>query len=114
MRTVLAALLAGSASLLLAACGEEAPVVDVAADHSDPLMDGALADHIMVDPDMVARNGANQAASLGTGDGSIPLPDAGPEAVAAARAEAIALVGGSAAMPASWSRLTSISVLATG
>lgn len=97
-RTLFAAFLAGPACLALAGCGEEAAPVDVAVDHSDPLMDGALSDHIMVDPDMVARNGANQAVSLGSGDGSIPLPDAGPEAVAAARAEAIALVGGSAAM----------------
>lgn len=65
-------------------------------DHSDPLMEGALADHIMVDPDMVARNGANQAVSFLPGNGALPLPDAGPEAAAAARAEAIALLGGSA------------------
>ena len=90
--------LAAVACLALAACGDEAAQAPVAVDHADPLMDGALADHIMVDPDMVARNGANQAASFASGDGAIPLPDAGPEAIAAARAEAIAMVGGSAAM----------------
>ncbi len=86
------------ATLLLAGCGGGDDAQPVADDHSDPLMEGALADHIMVDPDMVARNGANQVASFASGDGSIPLPDSGPEAVLAARNEAIALVGGNAAM----------------
>jgi hypothetical protein len=86
------------AALALAGCGDGEEVVPVAVDHSDPLMEGALADHIMVDPDMVARNGANQVASFASGDGSIPLPDSGPEAIIAARNEAIELVGGNAAL----------------
>ena len=91
--------LVGLGCVLLSACaqddGEEASAT---VDHSDPLMEGALADHIMVDPDMVVRNGANQVASFASADGSIPQPDSGPEAVIAARDEAIKLVGGSAAM----------------
>lgn len=88
-----------AACLLLCACGQDRDA-DVAtpADHSDPLMTAALADQIMVDPDMVGRNGANHAASLPTADGSIPRPDSGPEAAAAARDEALALIGGGAAL----------------
>lgn len=96
VRSTLGAL---AACLLLSGCAQE--VDDAAmtsADHSDPLMSAALADQIMVDPDMVNRNGANHAASLATADGSIPRPDSGPEAAMAARDEALALVGGSGAL----------------
>jgi hypothetical protein len=85
--------------MLMSACGQEdASGAATAPDHSDPLMTAALADQIMVDPDMVNRNSANHAASLASADGSIPRPDAGPEAAIAARDEALALVGGSAAL----------------
>lgn len=96
----LAGLPAGAA-LLLTACGGDG-VADVTAtvDHSDPLMAAALADQIMIDPDMIDRNTANQLASFAEADGSLPLPDAGPEAAAFARAEAIDLVGGSSALQA--------------
>ena len=50
-------------ALALAACGE-AEEANVVADHADPLMAAALADQIMIDPDMVNRNGANQLASF--------------------------------------------------
>jgi hypothetical protein len=84
-------------ALTLAACGK-AEEANVVADHADPLMAAALADQIMIDPDMVNRNGANQLASFADQDGSMPRPDAGPEAAAAARAEAVELVGGSSAL----------------
>lgn len=88
-----------AALMLLSACGQDAGSdAAMAPDHSDPLMNAALADQIMVDPDMVGRNGANHAASLASGDGSIPRPDSGPEAAMAARDEALALIGGSAAL----------------
>ncbi|MEO5705572.1 MAG: hypothetical protein ABIT10_03705 [Alteraurantiacibacter sp.] len=92
-------LLPACIALLLAACGGDG-VADVSAtvDHSDPLMAAALADQIMIDPDMVDRNTANQLASFAEADGSLPVPDAGPEAAAAARAEAIELVGGNGAL----------------
>ncbi len=85
--------------LLLAACSEEAgpPPVQVQ-EIGDPLMDAALADQILVDPDMVNRNTANQVISLGPEDGAIPLPDRGSDAVREAREEALAMVGGVAAM----------------
>lgn len=87
------------ALLGLAGCGQaEESAPSTVPDYSDPLMEGALADHILVDPDMVALNGANQAVSFPAMDGSLPLPDAGPDAARAAREEAIALLGGNAAL----------------
>jgi hypothetical protein len=83
---------------LLAACSEGEAEVLVAEDHSDPLMSAALEEQIMVDPDMVNRNGANQVAAVPDGIGAIPRPDSGSDAAMAARAEAEELVGGAAAM----------------
>lgn len=85
-------------TLALTACGGGGDAPSVVADHADPLMAAALADQIMTDPDMVNRNGANQLASFADADGSMPRPDAGPEAAAAARGEALAMVGGSSAL----------------
>ena len=97
--SVRALVLASTSALLLAACSqEEAPEQIVLQDNSDPLMSAALADQIMVDPDMINRNGANRAASFGAADGSVPHPDSGSDAVFAAREEAVALVGGRQAM----------------
>ncbi len=84
--------------LALAACGDEDAVPDLAVDNSDPLMSAALADQIMVDPDMINRNNANLAASFPLQDGSIPQPDDGAAAIAAARSEALVMVGGRMAM----------------
>jgi hypothetical protein len=82
--------------LLLAACGEgEAPH---AQPEEDPAMVGALDDLLMVDPDLVGQNRASNAAILPDGDGSIPVEDSSPEAIAAARADALALVGGRGSM----------------
>lgn len=92
-------LLAGGPLLLLAACGRDegdsAPIVQHI---GDPLMDAALSEQILVDPDMVNRNTANRAISLGPEDGSVPLPDRGTDAARAARDEALELVGGINAM----------------
>lgn len=85
-------------ALALAACGSGANEAGGVADHSDPLIAAALAGPILIDPDMVDRNGANQLASFPDADGSMPRPDAGPEAAAAARAEAVDMVGGSSAL----------------
>ncbi|GAA0275372.1 hypothetical protein GCM10009127_14960 [Alteraurantiacibacter aestuarii] len=85
--------------LLLCACSEqEEAESELAIDTSDPLMSGALADQILVDPDMVNRNTGNMAASLAGQDGSVPFPDQGAEAILAARTEAVELVGGNSAM----------------
>ena len=77
--------------LLLAACGGEAPVVQA---EQDPVMTAALDDLLMTDPDLVGQNDAASALLLPDGDASLPVEDASPRAVAAARGEALALVGG--------------------
>jgi len=79
------------APALLAGCGEEPGVTEP---EDDPALSGALNEPIMVDPDLVGQNRANSAASLPSHDPSLPTVDAGPGAVAAARAEALRLVGG--------------------
>lgn len=85
--------------LLLAACGQDdgdsAPLVQHI---GDPLMDPALSEQILVDPDMVNRNTANRPISLGPEDGSVPLPDRGTDAARAARGEALELISGIIAM----------------
>ena len=62
---------------------------------TDPAVTGALADQIMVDPDLASQNRGN--AALGSGgpaDGSLPPELRTPEAIAAAKADAARLVGG--------------------
>jgi hypothetical protein len=78
-------------SALLSGCGEEPAVTEP---EDDPALSGALNEPIMVDPDLVGQNRANSAASLPSHDDSLPTVDSGPEAIAAARAEALQLVGG--------------------
>lgn len=79
------------AALLAGCSGEQAAVPEP---EDDPALSGALGDQIMVDPDLVGQNRANSAAALPSQSGSLPTVDAGPEAIAAARAEALRLVGG--------------------
>ena len=59
----------------------------------DPATEQALADQIMVDPDLANQNEGNAALTVSS-DHSLPLPGSRPEAIAAARAEAALLVGG--------------------
>ncbi len=68
----------------------------------DPAIVGALNDPIMTDPDLSGQNQANAGLSgLGTSNVEIPPQDRGPDAIAAARAAALKLAGGSiAAAPA--------------
>jgi hypothetical protein len=79
-----------SAALLLAGCGsaKNAP----APAESDPAVTGALGDQIMVDPEMSGDKGAAVAAN----DGKIELPpqQRSPEAIQAARDEAMVQAGG--------------------
>src|SRR5688572_3502776 len=88
-------LLAASASaLLLASCGwgdqdDAAPVVE-----DDPALSGALNDQITTDPDLAQQNRADSAAFIPSQDGSVPTVESGAEAIAAARTEALRLVGG--------------------
>lgn len=83
-------------ALLLAGCGQDnaAP----AAKPVDPAVAGALGDQIMVDPDLVGQNDANALADFPTGEGGVPALDMGPDAIARAREQALALVGGQSAM----------------
>lgn len=86
--------LAGLALFVLSGCGDKAAQGDERADR-DPAITGALGDQIMVDPDLVGQNEANSGisgmAALGV---EIPVEDRGPEAIAAAKAEAARLAGG--------------------
>ena len=97
-RNLLLACLSAAILPLLSACGDEAAAPPVAIANDDPLIDAVLADRLLTDSDMASRNGANTVASFAAIDGSIPFPDAGPELVAAARAQAFELVGGTAGM----------------
>lgn len=90
------ALLAAAAPLL-AGCGSEPDTVSVE-EEDDPALSGALADQIMVDPDLVGQNRANSAAGMPPLSGALPTVDRNPEAIAAARAEALRLVGGPGSM----------------
>lgn len=83
-------------ALLLAGCSAEDATVAEAED--DPAVRGALGEPIMVDPDLVGQNRANSAAAVPSQDGSLPTVDNNPEAIAAARAEALRLVGGPGTM----------------
>jgi hypothetical protein len=79
-------------ALLLAGCGSDEGAV--AEPEDDPALTAALGEQIMVDPDLVGQNRANSAAAMPSEDGSLPTVDNTPEAIAAARAEALRLVGG--------------------
>lgn len=85
--------LAACAALLLTGCGagDEAAVTER---ENDPLLTSALGEQIMVDPDLVGQNRANSAAAMPSQDGSLPTVDNDPEAIAAARTDALRLVGG--------------------
>lgn len=77
-------------TLVLAGCNSDKKKPEGA--ETDPAMSGALGDQIMVDPDMAGQDGA----ALAANGGQITLPpeDRSPEAVAAAKADAAAVVGG--------------------
>lgn len=83
-------------ALLLAACGSKDDTAKSAAD--DPAMAGAIGDPVLTDPDLAGENGANRAASVPDGDGTVPAADMSPEALSAARGAALKLVGGPGAM----------------
>lgn len=80
------------AALVLSACGQETAAPDSAKD-LDPAIVAALADPIMIDPDLASQNRGNAAIAMGAFDG-VPLEDVSPEAIEAARAEAVRLAGG--------------------
>ena len=91
-------LLAAAPAMLMAGCGgkEERAKADPAND--DPALTGALADQIMVDPDLTGQNEVASGARMVVADGMLPTDNNAPEQAAAARSEAVALVGGPGAM----------------
>src|SRR5688572_23209233 len=87
-------ILAASAALLLAGCGWFGGDAEEPAREEDPATTGALGDQILYDPDLAGQNRADSAAFVPSGDGSVPTVDGGAAAIAAARADALRLVGG--------------------
>ncbi len=89
-RTILMPMLVPAA--LLSACGQKG--VDVAAKAEDPAVALALGDRIMVDPDLASQSQADAALS-GGGPASAPIPleDNSANAAAAARDDAVKLIG---------------------
>lgn len=79
-----------SAALLLAGCGSGQK--EPASGESDPAVSGALGDQIMVDPNMSGANGSAVAANNGKIE--IPPQQRSPEAIQAARDEAMVQAGG--------------------
>lgn len=86
-----------AAALLLPACGGGEEPRQAHAEH-DPATVAALADPITIDPDLARQNRADSVASIPSYDGSLPTIDNSIEAVAAARAEALQLLGGPATL----------------
>jgi hypothetical protein len=81
-------------ALALAACGGEKQAERRTQDE-DPALTGALGDQLMVDPDLAGQNRGS--AALGGGgpaNGELPVQSRTPEAIAAARADAARLLGG--------------------
>lgn len=85
-------------AILLSACGEDPKPQAKSVDEGDAALSGALADQIMVDPDLAGQNQAGGGIAVGTGSAALPPEDNSPEAIAAARQEALAMVGGSGKM----------------
>lgn len=88
--SLLPLILAGTA---LTACGGKDASAPEAAAALDPAIVAALADPLMIDPDLASQNRGNAAIAL-DGFDAIPLDDPSPEAIAAATADAARLAGG--------------------
>jgi len=76
---------------LIGGCGGSEAAEDPAP--RDPQVAQALADPLMTDPDLSSRNEGAAALTVEV-DGSLPVLPPTPEAIAAARAEAVRIVGG--------------------
>jgi hypothetical protein len=88
-------------SLPLGGCGgsSDAPQ-DKSTVDADPLMEKALAEEIMVDPDLTAQNPANAGFAMSTADASLPPDNNSSKEIEAARSKAYELVGGKDRMTA--------------
>lgn len=84
-----------SALMLLTACGTPAP--GVPDDGPDGMVQQALGDPLMTDPDLAGRNEGNAALTTLT-DGTMPPVDARPGAIQTARESALELLGGSSGL----------------
>ncbi len=85
-------MLVSGLAMALAACGsaDKPPVAG-----GDPALTGALADQIMVDPDLAAQNKGGAALAVsGPASAELPAEARSPEAIAAAKAEAVQVAGG--------------------
>lgn len=78
--------------LVLPGCGGESGEVELALE-PDPAIVAALAEPIMIDPDLATQNRGNAAIVIGTFDG-IPAWTRDPDEIARARAAAVRLAGG--------------------
>lgn len=87
-------MLAACGTLLLAGCGWFGSDADETAAEDDPATSEALGDQITIDSDLVGQNRADSAAFVPSGEGSVPTIEGGAQAIAAARADALSLVGG--------------------
>ena len=87
-------ILAAGAALALAGCGWFGGDTDEPVREEDPATAEALGDQIMYDPDLAGQNRADSVAFVPSGNGSVPTVDGGAEAIAAARADALRIVGG--------------------
>lgn len=90
LSSLLPLLVAGTA---LTACGGDRTSSPDARAEFDPAIVAALADPIMIDPDLASQNRGNAAIALDTFD-AVPLDSTSPEAIAAAKADAARLAGG--------------------
>ncbi|MFA7584997.1 MAG: hypothetical protein WCY11_02200 [Novosphingobium sp.] len=82
-------------ALLVSGCGNQA-ASDDKTKSDDPALSGALGDQIMVDPDLANQNKGDSAMTAnGPPSATLPPVDKSPEAIAAARADALKLAGGS-------------------
>lgn len=90
LSSLLPLLVAGTA---LTACGGDRTSAPDARAKLDPAIAAALADPIMIDPDLASQNRGNAAVALDTFD-PVPLDDTSPEAIAAAKSDAARLAGG--------------------
>jgi hypothetical protein len=81
-----------SLALVLAACGSAEKPEAVG---GDPALTGALADQIMVDPDLAGQNKGGAALAVsGPASAELPAEARSAEAIAAAKAEAVSAAGG--------------------
>lgn len=81
-------------ALMLGGCGSDAPKSGKVQPEADPAMEQALADEIMVDPDLAGQNPASAGIALGGQDASLPPDIDSPREIEAARRSALELVGG--------------------